>query len=360
MLRLVLDKMGKTKLCSYCGKKSTIIYICPECGNTYCYEHKSIDSHNCLKKEVNKEITNEKIEQKNPDVEEFFETTPDIEFSTYKDQEYLSLIPEFIFKDEENIDLKQKITKEDETYEIKGGEIEFAEQVQEIATQKQEVPLKKTDDNSKPKLKNDIKEKSSEGKYIKHIFSIKKMLFAGIFIILLSIGYLYLNGSFSIIPLISNQQETSDKDYYENYTLIRSKYDELNNKYKKLGSDYYELESEYKELIILYNSSREYKTEQILENMIQITIPADSNTIFYYEIPFPGYINVEYYSDTEIYAMVGSSKLDTVYYSRQPQQAKSSEYAFSIPVLPEINLMFVNPDRNQEATMFLKVTYYCN
>ena len=353
--------MGKTLNCSFCGKESKIIYICPECGNTYCYEHRNKQAHNCNKNEENKDSTEIRFESIRPDEEEIYEN-PIPESSNEgqdpsdapQEQDNLLTTPEFIFKDEAN-----ETPSNIKIISIRPDEEEIYENpIPESSIKEQDNLLTTPEFIFKPKANEEIEEKSSEDKRNTPSISIQKLIVASILIVLLSTIYLYTNGSLSsIVP--KSSQTPVDGDNLVNYSLIKMEYDELNIKYKKLESDYFELDSEYNELKELYDSNIEFNGSLVLEDMKQITIPADSTTIFYYEIPSPGYVTIEYYSDMEIYAVVGSTKLDNVYYSRQPLNSKSSEFVFSVPVLPDLNIMFVNPDRQSQATLFFRVDYYC-
>jgi hypothetical protein len=167
-------------------------------------------------------------------------------------------------------------------------------------------------------------------------------------------GYLYFKVDADKNILLEEYNMLTEKN-----ALIEHQYNELYSEYQYLEEQYELAKASYFELEEQLNDTKEYQNYIQLEEMKQITIPPNSNAVFFYEIPAPGYITVEYYSDVEVYAMVGSTLIDDVYYSRNPQGLqKSSELKFSVPVTPNINILFENTNRDNSATVFFGIDYY--
>ena len=307
--------MDNTGQCDFCGKKAKIKYICPICGKTYCPDHKNAAAHGCEKTEDIKQPINE------------------------QNQEHIMLHE--IEQSSEEV-YSNLITKNENNECSSNIELQMPEYLFESEINK---------DNDKNTLKKTI--------FIEH-FSLKQIISILFIIVSLSTLYLYMSGGLFFDSRSDSIKESiNDIKIIENYTSIMSKYNNLSIQYTQLESNYFNLNEEYNELKKSYDSAVDFEGTMLLENMKQITIAPDSSTVCFYEIPKPGYITVEFYSNLDLYTFVGSTALDNVYYSRNPQNSRVSEYTFSVPVLPNINIMFSNPNK-EEAMIFYRVEYYCN
>jgi hypothetical protein len=317
--------MGQLEGCNICGKKTKLMFICPQCGLTYCSEHRKPGKHECEEdKKVGLESENISIP-----TDDTLEQSSDSKDEINLDESPSDLIevPSFLY-DKQASNLNQN--------------------------KNEHISIKKPENIIDKKLTSDNIEK---------IDNSKRMLYYKIGVIsillLLTISYLVMNGYlFSLLEVFNKSQSNDHQILVEKYSLLEERYNDLYSDYITLEREYNTIKDSYDELEEVFEESKDFTGEITLEQMKQITIPPGSNAVFFYEIPAPGYITVEFYSDREIYSMVGSTIFENVYYSRNPQGTDSSEYTFSVPVIPNINILFVNSDHENSATVFFKVQYF--
>ena len=145
------------------------------------------------------------------------------------------------------------------------------------------------------------------------------------------------------------------ESYYNNltdmYSDIRIEYDQLSNTYKSLLEKHYNLTSEYDSIL-------NYKKELILINNGSIVLPIKSNASYTYELPFSGYIIMNFTADDDIYVWIGSSMVDGVYFSRYPQFPETAESAsFMVPVAPDLHVFIGNPNEFSEVSVNFTIKF---
>jgi len=153
----------------------------------------------------------------------------------------------------------------------------------------------------------------------------------------------------SYINLYESTKEVNS--YYENLTIqyseLRFEYDQLRNLYTNIIERNSILEEEHLRIL-------NFEEEIQLADRKRISIQPKSNYTEIWEIPFSGYIEVNYSSTGELYTWIGSSQIEDLYYSRNPQFPKTtSTQNFKVPVLPDFIIYFANPDE----TNTIDITY---
>jgi hypothetical protein len=143
--------------------------------------------------------------------------------------------------------------------------------------------------------------------------------------------------------------------YYDNlssmYSEIRLEYDQLSSNYKDLLQKYYNLSREYEDIL-------KYEKEETLVVNESIVLPIKSNSTYTYELPFSGYIVMNYSADDDVYVWIGSSMVDGVYFARYPQFPETAESAsFIVPVAPDLHVFIGNPNEFNEARVSFSIKF---
>ena len=302
-------------LCDFCNKEVKYNFICQQCGNRFCNEHRKPEDHDCQKS-----------------------LTP-LEYSA---EEKVSPSP---ILDSSNIDHMQK-KEVDEYYNLE--EIIFTKK-----------------NNQAPKSYG-VRLKS----LVAQLDTIKIPLAVLIIVFLLSgalMGILIYPNEES-----DNLQKRYDalseyynellnvtqtlQTYYDNLTRqhaeVRAEYTLLNSLYSDLMESNSELMKEYND-IINYQKNMQFPKQTI-------TILPKQNHSMTYEIPFSGYMALNYTADGETYVWVGSTTIEPTYYSRNPRfPYTASDHNFTVPVQPNILVYFANPDEfdSIEITFWISFTY---
>jgi hypothetical protein len=147
----------------------------------------------------------------------------------------------------------------------------------------------------------------------------------------------------------------SIQDHFENLT---SQYSELRSEYSLLDNMYDDLMKRNADLQSEYDSILSYEIEYNLVSGKTIELGPKENYTTIYNIPFSGFITVNYSATGEIYSWVGSSTLSDVYYSRNPQfPHTASNHNFTIPVLPDVVLFFANGDEFESVEITYSVYF---
>jgi len=303
-------------VCDFCNKEVTYNFICPQCGNRFCNEHRKPIDHDCQKTLTPRKYS---AEEKVP--------PPQI-----LDSSNIGHVP------------KKEV---DEYYNVE--EIIFTE-------------------------KNSLSPKSSGVRLkslVAQLETIKIPLAVLIIVSLLSgalMGTLvYRNGD------TDNLQQRYDalseyytellnvtqtlQTYYDNLTRQHA---EVREEYTLLNTLYSDLMESNSELMKEYNDIINYQKNMQLVSGQTITILPKQNQSMTYEIPFSGYMTLNYTADGEIYVWVGSTTIEPSFYSRNPQfPYTASDYNFTVPVQPNILVYFANPDEfdSLEITFWISFTY---
>jgi hypothetical protein len=380
--------MGQMESCIICGKKTKLMFVCPNCNKTFCSEHRKQDKHNCepiSDEEQNIVAPQDTSVVSNSLLDEILEINDDV--NDYEDSIELVDAPQLLYEDNifdssKNVNENKEIIEENqsdrksiekkiiENYEEKTiknkDEFDLIDVPQFVYDEKIIESIKNKKEPEKLINENNKIEKSSNKKISKKIkdknkiyelFN-SKIVIIGVLLVL-TISYFVMNGYLSsIFDMFDNSPSEDYNILFEKYSLIEERYNELYSDYLELEREYQTIKDSYNDLEEVIEESKEFDGEILIEQMKQITIPPGSNAVFFYEIPAPGYITIEYYSDIEIFSIVGSTLFEDVYYSRNPQESKSSELIFSVPVIPDINILFSNSDKENSATIFFKVLYY--
>jgi hypothetical protein len=144
--------------------------------------------------------------------------------------------------------------------------------------------------------------------------------------------------------------------YYDNLTRQHA---EVREEYTLLNSLYSDLMESNSELMKELNDIKNYQ-KNIQFPKQTITILPKQNNSMTYEIPFSGYMTLNYTADGETYVWVGSTTIQPSFYSRNPQfPYTASDHNFTVPVQPNILVYFANPDEfdSMEITFWISFTY---
>ena len=302
-------------LCDFCNKEAKYYFICPQCGNRFCNEHRKPENHNCSNIQTSLEYSAEEKKSPSP------------------------------ILDSNNIDHGPK-NEVDEYYNLE--EIIFTE-------------------------KSSLAPKS----YGSSVRSLVAQLDTKLLYAILIIASL-LSGAFMGILIypdedIDNLQQRYDalseyytkllnvtqtlQTYYDNLTVqhaeVREEYTLLNSLYADLVKSNSELKKEYNDII-------NYQKNMQLVSKQTITILPKQNHSMTYEIPFSGYMTLNYTADGETYVWVGSTTIEPSFYSRNPQfPYTASDHNFIVPVQPDLLVYFANPDEfdSIEITFWISFTY---
>jgi len=313
--------MGQLEGCIICGKKTKLMFICPHCGLTYCSEHRKPGKHDC---EDDKKVGSDSENLSIPTGDTLDQT------SNYEDE---------INLDEGSSDL------------IEVPSFLYDKQASNLIQNKNEhISIKKSENIIDKKLTSDNIEKSDNS---------KRMLYYKIGVIsillLLTISYLVMNGYlFSLLEVFNKSQSNDHQILLEKYSLLEERYNDLYSDYITLEREYNTIKHSYDELEEVFEESKDYTGEITLEQMKQITIPPGSNAVFFYEIPAPGYITVEFYSDREIYFLffekIQERNQDIFFHfldshSRQNKKEYELKLFFHLPSLLTLSCLFalLNP-----------------
>jgi len=186
-----------------------------------------------------------------------------------------------------------------------------------------------------------------------------------ILIVILSLlnGYMYfqLNTRTQEYNVLINEymllynRTTILENYYNNLTVmysdIRSEYDHLSNLHKDILQEHYNLTAEYDDIF-------NYKKEIILVSDERISLPIKSNASYTYEIPFSGYVIMNFTATDDIYVWIGSSMVEGVYFSRYPQFPETAEAgSFMVPVAPDLHVFIGNPNEFTDARVTFSIKF---
>ncbi len=280
--------------CEHCNIETKIVYICERCGGRFCSKHKKPENHNCTAGH-HKDLDGHELvlETKTLSDEKIEDSEPPLKMSAQ------------ILLDEKNE--------------------ESAPPIKKFALNNYLNPFKPTR-SSKVKL----------NKTKPLLIDTKLVLISFLLVSVLANGYLYLQ--YQEYNLLSNNYvglydtTTKVQGYYDNltaqYTELRVEYTQLRSLYTTLLENNAGLEKEYSDII-------NYRKEVQLAYEKTITVLPRQNYSEVYSIPFSGVIDVNYTATGEAYTWIGSSGLESSYYSRNPQFPQTaSDYNFTVPVFP--------------------------
>ena len=349
-------------VCEVCNIEANFSFICPECGGRFCKEHRKPEDHDCPEIQAPLEIS----------VEEQTVPSPVLDSSTSDH------VPDEV---DERIDLEEVLFTEEKTAPpFIGEENDIDELVEETVEETKEltsipfdrvtVELDEIDSLSIKELTETKKTQDKNRSLVAQLGTVKTPLAILIIVSILSgslMGVLIypsvdtdLQQRYDTLyeyytELYANTQTL--QAYYENitrqHTELKEEYNQLNTLYSNLAESNSELKKEYDD-IINYQKTIQLATEQT------ITISPKQNHVITYEIPFSGYITVNYTANGEAYVWVGSTSIEDSYYSRNPQFPDTvSNNNFTVPVQPDLLLYFANPDEfnSVEITFWISFIY---
>ena len=348
--------MPELEQCSFCGVKNKFLYICPHCGLKFCSKHKKPQDHNC---ELNEVIDENAVENDAPfepivNTDNLIDSS--IENSNFENEEYnedISVDSKDEEFDSENVNFEELNTG------IILDSFELEKENDILDDDKLLFYDNLFDEDYMKELDSDILSRNINYESNDEVVSSGNAFkLLGIVLLVIVVvtsisifGHLYITDNIKKSYL--DQTSTLEQDNMiltSKYNDLYLDYIELEEKFNSLNSDYNELEESNQEQV-------NYSGEIILENMRQLTIDEESNIILFYEIPNPGYITIECYSDEDISILVGSSIFEEVYYARYPLKNTATDIKFEIPVVPDVNLVISNSNKSQKATIFLWIKY---
>jgi hypothetical protein len=299
-------------LCDFCDKEAKYVFICPKCGNRFCKEHRKPEDHDCQQDQTT-------LEYPTPE-----KTPPPIIASDNSEQTHEQ-------------DPEDYVTLE---------ETLFTEII---------IP-------TPPRYRKDV---STKARALGAQISAIKIPLAILIIISILSGALM--GTLIIPSENTDKLQQRYDTLFEYYNELETYYDNLTRQYSEVREEYILLDSLYSDLVKSnselkkeFNDIINYQKKMPLASKQTITLLPKHNHSMTYEIPFSGYITVNYTADGEAYVWVGSTSIETIYYSRNPQfPDTSSNYNFTVPVQPDLLVYFANADEFNtiEITFWISFTY---
>jgi flagellar basal body-associated protein FliL len=149
----------------------------------------------------------------------------------------------------------------------------------------------------------------------------------------------------------SNQVENYYIKINDMYLKLREEYEYVYEEYSKINLKNILIEKEYNEIL-------NYKKVIILENEKSINLLSKQNNTAIYEIPFSGYVQINFTSTDDIYFWIGSTSIEQVYYSRFPSFPEIEKSgSFMIPVLPNLVIFIANPSEESSIDLIYSIKF---
>jgi hypothetical protein len=164
----------------------------------------------------------------------------------------------------------------------------------------------------------------------------------------------------------------SKMDIESEFSELYNKSNIVDNYYLKLNDMYFDVREEYKNIYEEYSRTRleyslfekeyneiwNYKKNIILDKDKSIKLNPKKNVTIIYEVPFSGYIEIFFNSSEETYFWIGSSSIESIYYSRYPSfpELKKSG-SFKVPVLPDVIIYIANPSEEKSLDLFFNINF---
>jgi|GEM_PF-6743324 len=172
------------------------------------------------------------------------------------------------------------------------------------------------------------------------------LLFILLMVVSLLTGYVYLQLQQRTNEYILLYNRTTIlEDYYENITMM---YSEIRGEYEVLSENNRALIKNNYNMTILIDEYEEiltYGKELILVENESVLLDIKSNSSYVYEIPYSGYIVLNFTANDDIFIWIGSSIVDGIYYSRYPNFPETVESAeFIVPIAPDLYVFIGNPN----------------
>lgn len=302
-------------LCDFCNKEVNYNFICSQCGNRFCNDHRKPEDHDCQKRLPTPENSTEEkvslpvLDSNNIDQVKENET-----------DEYYNL-EEIIFTEKHSL-----------------APISFSSRLNALVAQLDTVKI--------PLLVLIIVSLLSGA-------LMGKLIYPNENTDNLQQRYDALSEYYTELLNVTQTLQT----YYDNltrqHTEVRAEYTLLNALYSDLMESNSELMKEYNDII------NYQKKIQLASNQTLTILPKQNHSLTY-EIPFSGYMSLNYSADGETYVWVGSTTIEPSFYSRNPQfPHTASDNNFTVPVQPNILVYFANPDEfdSIEITFWISFTY---
>ena len=135
------------------------------------------------------------------------------------------------------------------------------------------------------------------------------------------------------------------------YLDLLDEYDYVYDKYSEINLDKNIIEREYNEIM-------NYEKRIVLDENKTIELNPLENITIKYEVPFSGYVEINFNSSEETYFWIGSTSIEQIYYSRYPTFPEVTKSGlFKIPALSDILIYVSNPNENKPLTMILTVNF---
>lgn len=350
-------------VCGVCNIEAKFFFICPECGGRFCKEHRKPKDHDCPEIQVPLEISVEEPTVPPPALESSTsDHTPEYEIDERIELEKVRFT--------EEITAPPSIGEDTVIDELVDETVEETKEPTSIPFDRVTVELEEVDSLSIKELTEIKKTQDKNQSLVAQLGTVKTPLAILIIVSILSgslMGVL-------IYPSVGTDLQQRYDTLYEYYTELYANTQTLQVYYENITRQHTELKEEYIQLNTLYTSliesnselKKEYDDIINYQKNIQlaskqtITISPKQNHVYTYEIPFSGFITVNYTANGEAYVWVGSTSIEDSYYSRNPQfPDTASSINFIVPVQPDLLIYFANPDEfnSVEITFWISFIY---
>ena len=170
-------------------------------------------------------------------------------------------------------------------------------------------------------------------------------------------SYTRLIGDYTILQEMYTNLSSDYNSLYEMYTDLRDESINLQEIYSSLRADYASLQETHSNLKREYEEIFNLEKETVLEKDMTLNISEGENATLSYDIPYAGYIEMEFTASSDVFFWIGSSITKDVYYSRYPPFPQTlTNGTFRVPVPNTTYLFASNPNPEQKVTINLMIT----
>jgi hypothetical protein len=165
--------------------------------------------------------------------------------------------------------------------------------------------------------------------------------------------YNELQGSYDILLMNFGDLQ----DYYED---LQGDMENLQNNYLELESLYGSLLLEKEILELELGNIKDFKKSMVLEENRTLVLYAKDNRTLSYEVPYAGFLELNFTSSMDMVLWVGSSFIDGLYYARIPPTFPdtSNGGSFTVPALSTVYVYLYNPNEFLETEVVLDIHFF--
>ena len=339
--------------CSTCHKELKVTFICPYCRKPFCGDHRKPEDHNCpeyndleFQEESKNILESDKYHALGDEETKLMHTSSDFP----KTNEYLT--------EDDRIHDNWDFMQEEQPI-LKNGELFEAES--EIVDEPKD---KANTIKAAYKEREDLVENQNmhSNELIQKLGELKTPLTIIIFTSLIIGALIGLN----LEPhneLINLQQRYEALFTY--YSELEEAHNILEARNNETEMENIRLENESMILLEIYNDVNKeldeilnYKKSIQLEENKTIIIHPRNNYTLTYEIPFNGYIILNYTSSNDTFVWIGSDSLYKTYYARIPDFPNSTTMdVIIVPVQPDLKILFINDDESYSLEINIWLTF---